>query len=136
MKPPTPFATTSTIYYRSDNTTVATNSGGKFFLYRSYTYPSTVRAGDAGSIGTGTQFNPDCTQTALAATITNSYVVSTDTATTLLISVVSDEKDFGGGETNVTTVYRIDINGNATLVSITTVQSFLASAYQKLTFTF
>lgn len=34
----TPFATTSTIYYRSDNTTVATDTAGQLFLYTPYTY--------------------------------------------------------------------------------------------------
>ena len=48
---PTPFSATAIVYYRSDNTTVATNAAGEFFLYLPYNLPATVRAGDSGTTG-------------------------------------------------------------------------------------
>lgn len=133
----TPFATTGKIYYRSDNTTVATDAAGELFLYLPYAYPATVRAGDVGSTGNGTQVNADCTQRSFAANITGAYTVASDSAASLLVTFIADEKNpFTSGEDKTSTVYRIDTKGNVSLVSITALKSFLGSVYQTLIFTF
>ena len=132
----TPFATTGTIYYRSDNTTLATYSAGELFLYSPYAYPATVRAGNTGSTGNGTKVvDPNCTQTRL--TSTGAYTVASDGATSLLVTFITDKKNpFTSAEDKTSTVYRIDTKGNVSLVSITALTSFLGSVYQTLIFTF
>lgn len=96
-----------------------------------------VRAGDTGSTGTGTQFNADGTKTAFGATITGTYTVASDSATSLLVTFVADQNNpFSSSESQTSTVYRIDTKGNVSLVSITVIQSFLGSVFQTLIFTF
>lgn len=132
----TPFASTGTIYYRSDNTIVATDSEDGFFLFTPVAYPETVKAGDTGPVGDGTQFNRDCTQTFFATKITGSYFVESDSATSLLVTFIAIQKDAGGGETQTTTIYRITTSGEITLKSITAARTFLASTYKTIIFTF
>lgn len=132
----TPFAGTGTVFYRSDNTTVARDSDGKLFLFTPVSFPQTVRAGDAGPNGDGTQISQNCTSIAFADTIARAYSVASDSATSLLVTFVEDQKSFGGSKTQTSTVYRIDTSGNIRLVSITAVQSFLGSVFKSLIFTF
>ena len=117
-------------------TTVATDSSGHLFLFTPVAFPETVRAGDAGVTGNGTQFNSNCTPTILGSKITGAYSVASDSANSLLVTMVRDKKDVGSGETQSSTVYRIDTNGNVSPVSITTTKSFLGSVYQTFVFTF
>ena len=134
----TPLLATGTIYYRSDNTTVATNIAGKFFLYLPVAYPATLKAGNTGSLESGTEHNLDGTiVTVCASTVTRAYDVASDSASSLLVTVIGDEKNgCVGDETQTQTVYRIDTAGNVSLVSITAVKFFLGSAFQTLIFMF
>lgn len=133
----TPFATTDKIYYRNDNTTVATDAAGELFLYLPYALPATVRAGDVGSTGNGTQVNADCSQRSFAANTTGAYTVASDSATSLLVTFITEKKNpFTSAVNKTSTVYRIGTNGNVSLVSITALSSFLSSVYQTLIFTF
>lgn len=133
----TPLSETGTIYYRNDNTIVATAPPGELFLHNPYSYPETIKAGEAGQIGTATQFNTDCTPRSFASTITGSYFASTDRANSLLVTTIFilDNK-FSSAKTETTTVYRVNTAGDVTLVSIKTVRSFLGEIFQTLTFTF
>ncbi|TKB68321.1 MAG: hypothetical protein E8D47_02345 [Nitrospira sp.] len=133
----TPFATTSTTFYRSDNTIVGTQSAGEFFLFTPVTFPATVRAGGTGVTGTGTEVNANCDQVSFGSNITGAYSVASDTANSLLVTFVENEKNpFSSSETKSSTVYRIDTSGNVSLVSVTATKSFLASVFQTLIFTF
>jgi hypothetical protein len=132
----TPFSSTGTVHYRTDNTIVATSPPGELFLYNPYAYPEMIKAGETGQIGTGTQFNTNCTTMFFASTITGSYFATTDRADSLLVTFVSVRNDLGGGSTQTSTGYRINTRGDVSLVSITAVESFLGSAFKTLTFSF
>lgn len=132
----TPLSSIGAIYYRNDNTIVATRADGELVLFNPYTYPETIKAGETGQIGTGTQVNLDCTQTSFASTITGSYFATADSASSLLVTFVSVHNDLGGGSDQTSTVYRINTIGDVSLVSSTAVRSFLGTAFQTITFTF
>lgn len=133
----TPFSTTGTVYYRGDNTVVATDSAGQRFLFLPVSFPATVRAGDTGVTGTGTEVNTNCDQVSFGSNITGAYSVASDTANSLLVTFVENERNpFSSSETQTSTVYRIDTSGNVSLVSVTATRSLLSSVFQTLVFTF
>ena len=134
-----PFANTATVGYRLDNTLVSTEVPGELILYTPFPYPETVRAGDTGSVGNGTEFNADGSPvTFCPATVARSYTVASDGVDSLLATVITDEANtcLSGSGTQTQTVYRIDTAGNIRLVSITAVKSSLGSVFQTLIFTF
>lgn len=132
----TPFSTTGTVYYRADNTIVATSSAGELFLFTPQALPATVKAGDTGPTGTGTQFESNCTQSSFGDTITGSYLVASDSANSLLVTFVSVRNTVATGTEQTSTMYRITTAGDVTLVSITDVKTFLGTALQTFVFTF
>lgn len=133
----TPFATTSRVYYRGDNTVVATDSAGQAFLFLPVSFPATVRAGDAGPLGAGTEIDSNCNQSSFGATSTGAYSVASDRANSLLVTFVRNQNNsFSGSSNQASTVYRIDTSGNVSLVSVTATRSFLGSVFETLAFTF
>lgn len=132
----TPLSSIGAIYYRNDNAVVATRADGELFLFTPYTYPETIKAGETGQIGAGTQVNLDCTQTLFASTITGTYVATADSANSLLVTFVSVRTNFSGSSDQTSTVYRINTVGEVSLVSITAARSALGSVFQTITFTF
>lgn len=127
----TPFSSTTTIFYSPSNyTTVGTVAGGKTMAISPYALPATVKAGSTGSFGNGTdgQFMP--------TTSTQDYVVTSDSATSLLVTLVQTTDSGAAGITKAQTVYRINTSGNISLASITTQRIFLGAVYENLVFTF
>ena len=134
----TPFATTSSVYYRGDNTVVATSSLQQTFLFLPVSFPATVRAGDAGPLGAGTEVDSNCNPPPVfAATSTGGYSVASDRADSLLVTFVREQRNPLRSTDQSTTVYRIDTRGNVSLVSITTTRaSSGGSVFEILIFTF
>lgn len=134
----TPFATTSTVYYRGDNTVVATSSLQQTFLFLPVSFPATVRAGDAGPLGNGTEVDSNCNPPPVfGATSTGGYFVASDRADSLLVTFIREQRNPLRSTDQSTTVYRIDTSGNVSLVSVTTTSaSSGGSVYQTIIFTF
>ena len=126
-----PLAATATVYYNTGTYTVAgTVNGTTTLIYAPYTNPSTVKAGNTGSLGTGS------TRGLFETTSTSAYSVATDTATSLLVTVIDTVKEFGGNTTTTQSVYRVSTSGSVILVSIDVVANFLGKDYKRLTYTF
>jgi len=123
-------ASSGTTFYNSSNyTTAGTIVGGDTTYFSTYTYPATVKAGSTGSLGRTTDAGG-----AFAATSTTVYSVASDTATSLLVTLLKVES--GPGATVTTqTVYRISTSGDINLMSIDSLKH-LTRDYQRLTFTF
>ncbi len=124
---------TATTYYNPSNYTIlATYDGTNTIYYSPYNYPSTVKAGDTGPLGSGT------TGGFLPTTTTSQYSVASDTASSLLVTLMSTENIDSGvaGTVQSQTVYRITTSGAISLVSENVQQSGGGSVYQSLTFTF
>lgn len=126
-------ASSGTTFYNSSNYTIAgTVVGGETTFIAPYTYPTTVKAGNTGSFGNSTSGGLD--GGLFATTSTTVYTVASDTATSLLVTLLKIES--GPGATVTTqTVYRISTSGDINLVSIDSLKH-LTRDYQKLTFTF
>lgn len=85
---------TTTAYYNTSNyTTVATFDGTNTTYYSPYSYPATVHAGSTGSLGSGSDGKP------FATSVTTTYVVASDSNTTLLATLMETVSSFGGGQT-------------------------------------
>jgi hypothetical protein len=125
-----PVAATSNIFYNPSNyTKVGSVTNGVTTFISPYTYPTSVKAGSTGTLGSGTSS---------LSTILTSYTVASDTASSLLVTLVST-KNTGVGYTATVqdqTVYRITTSGAISLVSENVQQSLNGSVYQSLTFTF
>ncbi|OIR08982.1 hypothetical protein GALL_89770 [mine drainage metagenome] len=126
-------SSTSYVYYSTSNYTIlATLASGSSnaIYYTPYAYPTTVKAGDTGSLGSGND------GFALGQSVTSVYSVASDSANSLLVTITDTLISFGGGSTVTQTIYRITTSGNMTLVSETQTSSSLGTVYQVLTFTF
>lgn len=122
--------TSNSFFNTSNYTTIATIAGGKTMIFSPYTVPSAVKAGSTGSFGNGSdgqQVGP--------TTSTTAFSVSSDSATTLLLTLVQTTSSLSGG-TQAQSVYRVSTTGAISPVSITTQLSFLGSVYEVLTFAF
>ncbi len=127
----TPFSSTEIIYYSPGNyTTVGTVSGGETMLISPYTLPVAVKAGDTGLLGSGTQGGT------LPTTSTESYAVTSDSATSLLVTLTQNTDAGISGSTTTQTAYRVTTSANISLVSITTQYKSVGIVYKLLTFTF
>lgn len=133
---PAPFSSLGVLFYRSDNTTLATDSPKAFFMFAPVAYPDTVKAGDTGPTAEGTEFIRDCTGKPSPSKITGSYVVTADSVNSLIVTFFTLEKTPSGDETKTTTAYRITPTGAITLVSVVTTDKFIGSGFRTLTFTF
>lgn len=122
---------TSTTYYSASNYTILVTADTNTLYYSPYTYPSTVKAGDTGTLGSAT------TGGIFATTVTSVYSVASDSANSLLVTVTDTEQSGGGGTVIAKTVYRITTSGNIALLSITVSNYFMSSiAYAVHNFTF
>lgn len=124
------FSATGILYFNSNNYTLAgTVAGGVNTIISAYTYPAIVKAGSTGSLGNGT------TGGLFPTTSTFTYSVTSDSATSLLVTFIESTYSVSG-EGTTQTVYRVDTSGKITPVSTTTQKYFLGKLYQSLTFTF
>lgn len=121
--------TTYTYYNTSNYTTVATFDGTNTIYYSPYSYPATVHAGSTGSLGSGSDGKT------FATSVTTTYVVASDSNTTLLATVMENVSSLAGS-TQTQTVYRIDTSGGISLVSAIVQYIHLGSVYKSLTYTF
>ena len=127
----TPIAATTNVFYNTGNYTVAGSTAGNVTtLYAPYTNPVTVKAGNTGTLGSGS------TGGLFATTSTTAYVVAGDSVSSLHITIIETQKEFLAATTITQSLYRVTTSGAVTLVSIDVVKNFLASDYQRLTYTF
>jgi len=113
-----PFSASRTIF-RNPATfaEVLEDLGGPVVVFPEYTYPASVKAGDAATLVTATAFSSSA-QTIKTGTVALSYSVAADTATSLLVTFI--ETDFDNN--NVKTAdgqltLRIDTAANIQFVS-------------------
>ncbi len=125
---------TAVSYFHGDDFSpyMSTILGGETTVYDRLTFPATAKAGDTGitAAGTTTGFTPTPPDhcglitffhTPETRTTQGSYVVSGDGMATLLVMFIQDGYSDRVGHVNHTqTVYRIDTEGAASLVSVTT----------------
>lgn len=140
----TPIGSAGQVYYHATNYTIlVTDFPGEYTVYDAHTYPEMVKAGDTGFLRSGRQYQsfadsltPE-TPFFHPIAITVNYVVSSDSATTLLVRFIEDSNDQILGHVGQTqSVYRIDTVGNVSPVSVTTLKYLLGSVYQTIVFTF
>jgi hypothetical protein len=131
-------STTGIYLYSPSNYTLLNESFTSRNIYFSaYTNPATVKAGNTGTLGSGSD-----NTVFPASTITSVYSVASNTANSLLVTI-RDTFVIGGlvlapsPDTIVKeTVYNIDTSGNITLVSETETSYSLGTAVTTLNFTF
>ena len=129
-----PLAGTANNFYDPSNyTKVGSVINGETTFISPYTYPATVKAGSTGTLGSGTS-GGGLTLT----TTTTAYSVATDSANSLLVTIVSTKNIDNGiaGTVQDQTVYRITTSGAISLVSENVQQSSTGSVYESLTFAF
>lgn len=125
------FSATGILYFNSSNYTLAgTAAGGVNTLISAHTYPATVKAGSTGSLGNGT------TGRVLPTTSTFTYSVTSDSATSLLVTFIESTYFPLGGNDQTQTVYRVDTSGKITPVSTTIQRYSSGTLYKSLAFTF
>jgi hypothetical protein len=131
-------STTGTYLYSPSNYTLLKESFTSRNIYFSaYTNPATVKAGNTGTLGSGSD-----NTVFPASTITSVYSVASNAANSLLVTI-TDTWAVGGlvlapsPDTIVKkTVYNIDTSGNITLVSETETSYSLGSVVSTVNFTF
>lgn len=126
------FASTANVYYDPATFAVMLKDDGQTqFEYTPHTVPEMVKAGAAGSLGSGTEVG--CP--ALCSRVISSYSVEPDTATSLLVRVVHITEKFSGRDVGQI-VYRIDTSGAVSLVSLTMASYFDGQTLTNIKFTF
>jgi hypothetical protein len=113
-------AQTSTSYYDTNYTPLGFNSiGVNYGVYApAPVYPTTVTVGSTATIGTETLYT-NSSKTVPNGTVSQSYVVTADTATTAIVNVISKSFTTGGTLTSTEQDYfRVDASGNLTPLSI------------------
>lgn len=96
---------------------VAENIGGPVVIFPAYVFPSTVKAGDSGTLVTGTVFS-DSSMTTKTGSVVRAFSVAADTSTTLLVTFT--ESDFDTNNVKLAddqTTLRVDTSGNIQFVS-------------------
>ncbi|MFJ1259192.1 hypothetical protein [Cupriavidus sp. CuC1] len=110
----------SRIIYRNSSTfaEVVDDEGNPYIVFGSYGYPEIVRAGDAATLATGTIFS-DSTRATKTGTVTLSYAVAADSASSLLVTFIDSNFDNSNNKTaEGQTTFRVDKIGNITFVSL------------------
>ncbi len=112
------FNSTRTIFRDPATFNEVFEDDGDFVVaFPSFTAPTTVQAGDGGKLVTGTAFS-DSTETTKIGTVTRSFNVAADTATTLLVTFTDSEFDNSNvKQSDNLTTFRIDTAGNIRFVS-------------------
>jgi len=87
--------------------------------YSAYNYPATVKAGSTGMLDSSTV-----------------YSVASDTATSLLVTLLQTKYLLSSINSSSQTIYRIDTSGGISLVSITLQDYYFGDLYKSLTLTF
>jgi len=127
-------AAMNTIYYKPGtyNILEEVTSASSFndYLYGAYTYPTTVKAGDTGTLGTAS------TGGFISYTRTDTYSVAADSPTSLLVTITDLLDQQVAGTVTSQTVYRISTTGSISFVSQTTSNALLGSVYEQLIATF
>jgi hypothetical protein len=86
------------------------------------TIPDFVKVGDTGTLNTSTDYSDSSKSTALA-TSTTSYRVKNDSENTVLIDIVTNDKNTNGSTSTEIETYKLDSNGVIFLYSVTTTSS-------------
>ena len=125
-------STTSTIIYSSNYSKLSQTAGSTTLVFTAYTIPATVKVGSAGSLGSAADAPLFAT-----ATVKESYTAASGDASSLLVTIISDQGTAGGlGGDQTATTYRVKTSGAISLVSIVTTSNFLGEVYRLLTYTF
>jgi len=114
----TPFSVSRTIF-RNPATfaEVLEDLGGPVIVFPVYTYPASVKAGDAATLVTATEFS-DNTQTTKTGSVTLAFSVAADTSTSLLVTFIETDFDNNNAKTaDAQLTLRIDTMGNIQFVS-------------------
>jgi hypothetical protein len=99
------------------------------------TYPSSVKVGDSGNLGTSDCYQ-DSTKTVATGMSVDSYAVSADTAKTVIISLITNLYSLANQPTNSFQVrFRVDDTGNINFVSWTITDKKAASQPNYVTVT-
>lgn len=127
-----PLSSTAQLYFNPGNYTLfATVIGSDTELIAPYAYPASVKAGSAGALASGT------TGKILPTTSTQTYTVASDSANSLLVTIIRDSYGaFTGHDGQTQTVYRVDTSGKIDIVSMSAQKLNLNQLYQVLNFTF
>jgi len=94
----------------------STNGTSWYFLFNSSTpYPTTLTVGDSGPIGSGTYY--DATTNASIGSLTETYAVTENDASTVLLNVYASGM-LNGNQESETITYTVDASGNIALSSV------------------
>lgn len=113
-----PLSSSDTTYV-DPNYVLLGNSGNYYIVYADYSIPTSVYVNDTGTLVTGKKYASSINKT-LLGTLTVTYVVEADTATTALVSIIFTDKDSYGTVTETqTNQYRITADGTSARVKFT-----------------
>jgi hypothetical protein len=110
---------TSATLYRDATTyaPVAENDGTFYIAWTSSAYPTTVQAGSTGTDANGAIYS-DATMTTQIGTVTETYTVSADTSTSLLLTFTQIQYNTSNAQTvEAQTTYSVTTSGALSLVS-------------------
>jgi hypothetical protein len=94
----------------------STNGTSWYFLFNSSTpYPTTLTVGDSGPVGSGTYY--DATTNAAIGSLTETYSVTANDPTTVLLNVYASGM-LNGNQESETITYTVDASGNIALSSV------------------
>ena len=94
----------------------SSNGTSWYFVFNSTTpYPTTLTVGDSGPIGSGTYY--DATTNASIGSLTETYAVTENDASTVLLNVYASGM-LNGNQESETVTYTVDASGNIALSSV------------------
>ena len=94
----------------------STNGTSWYFLFNSTTpYPTTLTVGDSGPVGSGTYY--DAATNASIGSLTETYSVTANNPTTVLLNVYASGM-LNGNQESETITYTVDAAGNIALSSV------------------
>jgi hypothetical protein len=94
----------------------SSNGTSWYFVFNSTTpYPTTLTVGDSGPIGSGTYY--DATTNASIGSLTETYAVTENDASTVLLNVYASGM-LNGNQESETITYTVDASGNIALSSV------------------
>lgn len=119
--------TSRTFWYWWDYSLAIIVDSSKNIPVQQYSFPESVKAGSTGTLARSVNGG--------ANSFLQTYSVSANTATSLIVDIVEVDANLYRSETRRSR-YIIDIHGDITLMSVTQELSALGSLYESLTFTY
>jgi hypothetical protein len=118
-----PLNSSSVDWFDSNNVPLGESGGDDYIVVTGTpTIPATVRVNDTGSLYTANRY-ADSTKAALRGTLTVTYVVTADTATTVYVTLIREEKNtFNASTSTGSAKIRMNTAGAITRINETLVE--------------